>query len=276
MAYLAVVVGHTVNGVAAIHSQIIKDTIFKDFHDMFPEKFQNKTNGACTSLVAPGLMSHLPYFHAFLSRHRLPRLPPCSYTAQQSEVGAASCILKHADGVVHRMYRCCRRDPAPLAGVLQPAAARPHQQGLGQRALDQRPHAGGKQHLGCLLYSSRFLRARYNSGTTDRSCLAFCAVRFVTLDAPMCLCTITVQLTHTCFPLCPACPQLTGLRKLADDPTYQKEWAAVKLQAKEKLAAKILQLTGTKARTSCTSCVLKLDRLNLTFYFFRTRVSALC
>ncbi len=45
MAYLAVVASHTVNGVAAIHSEIIKETIFKDFYDLWPNKFQNKTNG---------------------------------------------------------------------------------------------------------------------------------------------------------------------------------------------------------------------------------------
>eukprot|EP00798_Chlamydomonas_sp_ICE-L_P020335 gene20335-27097_t len=45
MAFLAVAACHTVNGVAFIHSKIIKDTIFKDFYQLFPEKFQNKTNG---------------------------------------------------------------------------------------------------------------------------------------------------------------------------------------------------------------------------------------
>jgi len=45
MAHLALVGSHSVNGVAAIHSEIIKRDIFKDFHDMMPEKFQNKTNG---------------------------------------------------------------------------------------------------------------------------------------------------------------------------------------------------------------------------------------
>lgn len=45
MAYLAVVASHTVNGVADIHSNIIRHTIFKDFYEMWPEKFQNKTNG---------------------------------------------------------------------------------------------------------------------------------------------------------------------------------------------------------------------------------------
>ena len=36
---------HTVNGVAAIHSDLIKTTIFKEFYEIWPEKFQNKTNG---------------------------------------------------------------------------------------------------------------------------------------------------------------------------------------------------------------------------------------
>jgi hypothetical protein len=36
MAYLAVAASHTVNGVAAIHSDIIKNTIFKDFAELFP------------------------------------------------------------------------------------------------------------------------------------------------------------------------------------------------------------------------------------------------
>ena len=45
MAHLALVASHTVNGVAAIHSELIKTTIFRDFYSLWPEKFQNKTNG---------------------------------------------------------------------------------------------------------------------------------------------------------------------------------------------------------------------------------------
>lgn len=45
MAHLCIVGSHAVNGVAQIHSDIIKDTVFKDFYDMDPQKFQNKTNG---------------------------------------------------------------------------------------------------------------------------------------------------------------------------------------------------------------------------------------
>uniref|UniRef100_A0AAR2K780 Alpha-1,4 glucan phosphorylase n=1 Tax=Pygocentrus nattereri TaxID=42514 RepID=A0AAR2K780_PYGNA len=45
MAHLCIVGSHAVNGVARIHSDIIKNTVFKDFYDMDPQKFQNKTNG---------------------------------------------------------------------------------------------------------------------------------------------------------------------------------------------------------------------------------------
>ena len=45
MANLSVYVSTAVNGVAEIHSQILKDDLFKDWYKVFPERFQNKTNG---------------------------------------------------------------------------------------------------------------------------------------------------------------------------------------------------------------------------------------
>ncbi|XP_054154242.1 glycogen phosphorylase-like [Oppia nitens] len=45
MSHLAIVGSHSINGVAAIHSDIIKKETFKHFYEMSPEKFQNKTNG---------------------------------------------------------------------------------------------------------------------------------------------------------------------------------------------------------------------------------------
>ena len=45
MAYLAIVGSHSVNGVAALHTDILKKDVLKDFYEMMPEKFNNKTNG---------------------------------------------------------------------------------------------------------------------------------------------------------------------------------------------------------------------------------------
>jgi starch phosphorylase len=45
MANLAIVGSHTVNGVAALHSEILKNVLFKDFHRIFPERIRNITNG---------------------------------------------------------------------------------------------------------------------------------------------------------------------------------------------------------------------------------------
>ncbi|MBE6942495.1 MAG: glycogen/starch/alpha-glucan phosphorylase [Ruminococcaceae bacterium] len=45
MANLSVYVGSYVNGVAQIHSQILKDDLFRDWYAVYPERFQNKTNG---------------------------------------------------------------------------------------------------------------------------------------------------------------------------------------------------------------------------------------
>ncbi|KAK2706709.1 glycogen phosphorylase-like isoform X2 [Artemia franciscana] len=45
MAYLSIIGSHAINGVAALHSEIIKADIFRDFYEMYPERFQNKTNG---------------------------------------------------------------------------------------------------------------------------------------------------------------------------------------------------------------------------------------
>ncbi|MDD5240834.1 MAG: glycogen/starch/alpha-glucan phosphorylase [Sulfuricella sp.] len=45
MAYLAVVSGMSVNGVAELHSQLLQQHLFHDFYELWPEKFNNKTNG---------------------------------------------------------------------------------------------------------------------------------------------------------------------------------------------------------------------------------------
>ena len=45
MAHMAIVGSHSTNGVAAIHTELLKKTVVPDFAEMFPERFNNKTNG---------------------------------------------------------------------------------------------------------------------------------------------------------------------------------------------------------------------------------------
>ncbi len=53
MAYLSIVCSHAVNGVAALHTELLKKTIFSEFEMLYPSKIQNKTNG-----VAPRRWLH--------------------------------------------------------------------------------------------------------------------------------------------------------------------------------------------------------------------------
>lgn len=45
MAHLAIAAGHSVNGVARLHTEILKNQELRDFYEMYPDKFNNKTNG---------------------------------------------------------------------------------------------------------------------------------------------------------------------------------------------------------------------------------------
>src|SRR6201996_7726047 len=59
MAHLATVGSHAINGVAALHSELLKESILKDFFELWPERFSNKTNGVTPrrflALANPGL-----------------------------------------------------------------------------------------------------------------------------------------------------------------------------------------------------------------------------
>jgi starch phosphorylase len=85
MAHLASVGSHAINGVAALHSDLVKKTILRDFYELWPEKFHNVTNGVTprrwivlsnpklaqliTSRIGEGWISHfedhLPKLEAF-------------------------------------------------------------------------------------------------------------------------------------------------------------------------------------------------------------------
>lgn len=67
MAHLAIIGSHSVNGVAELHTKLLKEKIFKNFHSFFPNKFNSKTNGItprrwllqCNPQLAELITSHI-------------------------------------------------------------------------------------------------------------------------------------------------------------------------------------------------------------------------
>jgi starch phosphorylase len=59
MAYLAIVGSYSINGVAALHSKLLQQGLFRDFYELWPDKFNNKTNGVTPRRWLAGCNSEL-------------------------------------------------------------------------------------------------------------------------------------------------------------------------------------------------------------------------
>ncbi len=66
MAYLAIVGSFSVNGVAALHSELLKSRVLRDFYEMWPNKFSNKTNGVTQRRF---LLHGNPLLAAWITKH---------------------------------------------------------------------------------------------------------------------------------------------------------------------------------------------------------------
>lgn len=101
MAALAVVASHRVNGVAALHSQLMVDTIFADYARLFPKRFHNVTNGVTPrrwlQQANPGLSQVLDARLGSSWRLDLGQLQRLHEIAEDPELGDSLSVIKHAN-----------------------------------------------------------------------------------------------------------------------------------------------------------------------------------
>lgn len=104
MAYLATVGSFSVNGVAELHSQLLTTQVFADFYEMWPEKFNNKTNG-----VSPRRFMHIanPLLSKLIDEtigpswlNDLERLRELEPYAENSDFREAWSAIKYANKVI--------------------------------------------------------------------------------------------------------------------------------------------------------------------------------
>ncbi|MFN9729866.1 MAG: glycogen/starch/alpha-glucan phosphorylase [Pseudomonadota bacterium] len=125
MAALAVVASHRVNGVAALHSQLMVETIFADYARLFPDRFHNVTNGVTPrrwlTQANPGLAAVLDARIGGDWRHDLSQLSRLRAQADDPDLHAALAAAKRANkrALAARIARDIgiRVDPAALFDV---------------------------------------------------------------------------------------------------------------------------------------------------------------
>ncbi|MBR5602434.1 MAG: glycogen/starch/alpha-glucan phosphorylase, partial [Clostridia bacterium] len=111
MANLSVIGSHSINGVSKLHSQILVDSVFKDFYRMYPERFTNVTNGIahrrwlCYS--NPGLAGLLDECIGTGYRHNPEELAEFAKFADDAAVVQRVRDIKHANKVAfaQHLYR---------------------------------------------------------------------------------------------------------------------------------------------------------------------------
>ena len=103
MAHLAVVGSHTVNGVAALHSELLKTTLFADFHKIYPGKLTNMTNGITPrrwlNQANPGLTALITQAIGDGFQKDLTQLVKLTPLADDADFRKAFGAVKHANKV---------------------------------------------------------------------------------------------------------------------------------------------------------------------------------
>lgn len=154
MANLATVGSFAVNGVAAMHSELLKSTILKDFHDLWPEKFHNVTNGVT------------PRRFIVVSNPRLAALLTvrCGSDRWVHDLTCLECLEEHAgDPVFHAEWRrvktAAKRDLADWLAEHTGASIDPESMFDVQA---KRIHEYKRQHLNVLHIVTLYERLKTN------------------------------------------------------------------------------------------------------------------
>ena len=155
MAHLACVGSHAINGVAALHTELLKQTVLKDFYELWPDKFSNKTNGVT------------PRRWMFLSNPRLTRLITeaigPTWTADLTHLSELAPLAE--DSTFRQRWQAVKQ--ANKADLARFVAHRFGEQLDPETLFDvqvKRIHEYKRQHLNALHIVATYLRLKNNPG----------------------------------------------------------------------------------------------------------------
>jgi starch phosphorylase len=154
MAHLATVGSHSINGVAKLHTELVKDELLRDFHELFPERFSNKTNG-----VTP--RRWLLYANPRLSQLVAELLGPRFAAHQLTELARLRAFVDD-DGVLARLTAIRRENKRDLAEVITRSTGVAVDPASMFVIQVKRIHEYKRQLLACLGIIAEYLRLRDN------------------------------------------------------------------------------------------------------------------
>ncbi|QGU32120.1 glycogen/starch/alpha-glucan phosphorylase [Thermochromatium tepidum] len=132
MAYLAIVGSFSVNGVAALHSRLLVEGLFRDFYELWPEKFNNKTNGVTPrrwlAMCNPGLRDLLNETIGTGWTRHLEQLSRLAHYAEDSALRARWHAIKQANKarLAEQIHDLCGVD-FPLEAMFDVQVKRIHE-----------------------------------------------------------------------------------------------------------------------------------------------------
>ncbi len=144
MGNLAFVGAHSINGVAAMHSELLKETVFKDLHRMFPDRINNKTNGITprrwlmqcnpglteliTDTIGPAFLDDIDRLRDLEPYANDPAFQDAFARVEAAEQGPARAAGARPDGHPHRPERDVRH-PGQAHPRIQAPAPQHHRDG---------------------------------------------------------------------------------------------------------------------------------------------------